>query len=443
MLLSTNPHPLRATLFSAFTFISLILFFTTWLVFNALAASTITPPSSSESSPATISLRVQEFATGLNRPVKVTHAGDTRLFVVEQPGVIRIVQPDGTVLESPFLDIQDRVNDGANERGLLGLAFEPDDPSIFYVNYTLEVADSTDERNGNTIIARYRVSSTDPNVADPTDEEVILEIDQPYRNHNAGDLAFGPDKLLYIPLGDGGSSGDPDENGQDLSKLLGKMLRIDVIGQVTYTIPVDNPYVNDNDPNTRDEIWASGLRNPWRFSFDRQTNDIYMGDVGQGAWEEVNFQPSTSTGGENYGWDCYEGNHDYELNDPNDDCSATYTIPIFEYARSENQSNPSAPCSSITGGYVYRGSAYPNLQGYYIVADYCSGKFWSVIRNAQEEWISTAHGKLMDAPSSFGEDVQGELYVTSLDGIIYRVVDPLAALTERLYLPIVRKDGTN
>lgn len=436
MLLSTKHESRRTSFLLAFTFLLIIIGLGLALALHTLAAPRHATPTSAARG--AVTLQLQEFATGLTQPVKITNAGDERLFVVERSGHIRIITPGGLLVETPFLDISDRVNSSASERGLLGLAFEPDNAAIFYVNYTLELSDPDDERNGNTIIARYRVSTADPNVADPNSEEVILEVPQPYRNHNAGDLAFGPDKLLYIPLGDGGSGGDPDENAQDLSKLLGKLLRLDVIGQATYAVPADNPYANDSDPNTLPEIWASGLRNPWRFSFDRQTHDIYIGDVGQGAWEEINMQPSDSTGGENYGWDCYEGNHDFELTG----CDAIYTYPIFEYARAENQSNPSAPCSSITGGFVYRGALYPTLQGHYILADYCSGKFWSLIYEPQDGWRSTAHGKLMESPSSFGEDADGELYVASYGGTIYRIQTPLD-LSEKLYLPFVSKDGTN
>jgi len=428
MLFSANHQSRPLSLFSAFIFILILALLAIGLVWRALAA----PLPRTAEIPL---LHLQQFADGFNDPVKLANAGDSRLFVVERGGTIRILQADGSLLAPPFLEIQDRVNSNGGERGLLGLAFEPDNPAIFYVNYTLKLSDPNDARNGNTIIARYRVTGEDANVADRDSEEILLEITQPYANHNAGDLAFGPDKLLYIPLGDGGGGGDPDENAQDLSTLLGKLLRLDVIGQSSYAIPTDNPYANDGDPNTLGEIWASGLRNPWRISFDRQTHDLYIGDVGQGAWEEINVQASDSQGGENYGWDCYEGTQEYELTD----CTATYTTPIFAYARTENQTNPPADCSSITGGYVYRGAAYPALQGHYILADYCSGKFWSLNQNAQQEWVATAYGKLMERPSTFGEDAQGNLYVASLDGTIYRIVN----LAESLYLPIVRKDGTN
>lgn len=436
-----------------------------WAALGALDAQpTLAAPRQQQ----VITLQLTSFATGLTDPVKITNAGDERLFVVQQTGEIMIVQPDGSVLTTPFLNIADRVLAGG-ERGLLGLAFEPGNPAVFYVNYTIKSTNT--QLNGDTIIARYRVTGNDPNVADPASEEIILTVNQPYENHNGGDLAFGADNFLYIPLGDGGSGGDPENRAQDLRELLGKVLRLDVTGVTTYAIPPGNPYVADNDPNTRAEIWAYGLRNPWRFSFDRQTNDLYIGDVGQSAWEEIDFQLATSTGGENYGWDCREGAHPYNPGEQSPECTpnGSYIDPIFEYSRTENQTNPAAPCSSITGGYVYRGTAYPSLVGHYFLADYCSGKFWSLIRDAQEQWQATAHGRLIGSPSGFGEDQNGELYVASLgDGIIYRIAPDPASITptapagtptatatltlvptippdqdKRLYLPYVEKDGTN
>ncbi len=448
-----------AMLLAAFLLLSL----GAWAALGALDAQ---PTLAAPRQPQAITLQLTPFATGLTDPVKITHADDDRLFVVQQTGEIMIVQPDGSVLETPFLDINDRVLSGG-ERGLLGLAFEPGNAAVFYVNYTIQ--STNNQLNGDTIIARYRVTGNDPNVADPASEEIILTVNQPEPNHNGGDLAFGGDGFLYIPLGDGGGTGDPESRAQDLSELLGKVLRIEVTGAPTYTIPTDNPYANDNNPDTRAEIWASGLRNPWRFSFDRQTQDIYLGDVGQSAWEEIDFQPATSTGGENYGWDCREGAHPY-TGQQSPECTQNggYVDPIFEYSRTENQSNPSAPCSSITGGYVYRGTAYPSLVGHYLLADYCSGKFWSLIRDDQSQWMATAHGKLMNSPSGFGENQNGELYVASLgDGIIYRVAPdpttvtptatPMPTVTatvtivptippdqdKRLYLPYIEKDGTN
>jgi glucose/arabinose dehydrogenase len=407
-----------------------------------------------------ITIELTPFATGFNKPVDIVHTGDDRLFVVQQDGIIRIVQPDGTLLPTPFLDINSRVETGGSEQGLLGMAFEPGSTSVLYLNYTRK-------DSGSTIIARYRVTGNDPNVADPASEEIVLQVEQPYRNHNAGDLAFGADGFLYIPLGDGGSGGDPEDRAQDLRELLGKILRIDVTGVQSYTIPPGNPYATDNNPESRAEIWAVGVRNPWRISFDRQTHDLYIGDVGQSAYEEISFQPAASMGGENYGWDCREGAHPYTPGEQSPNCSpgGSYIEPIFEYTRDENQSNPSAPCSSITGGFVYRGAAYPALVGHYILADYCSGKFWSLIRDSQNQWTSTAHGKLMNNPSSFGEDQNGELYVASRsDGVIYRITTnasvtptPTATLVptttliptippdqdRRIYLPFIKKDGTN
>lgn len=452
----SHMHSRRQPFVSPFTALLLIVTFLltgAWLFLGALDA----PPSlAAPNRQQALTLQVTPFATGLNAPVKLTNAGDNRLFVVEQSGIIRIVQPDGTVVATPFLDITSRVIAGG-ERGLLGLAFEPGNPTIFYVNYTRK--STNNQQNGDTIIARYRVTGNNPDVADPNSEEIILTVDQPYENHNAGDLAFGPDGYLYVPLGDGGSGGDPENRAQNLDQLLGKLLRINVTGVTTYTIPTDNPYANDNNSRTRAEIWALGFRNPWRFSFDRQTHDIYLADVGQGTYEEIDFQPAASTGKENYGWDCREGAHPYDINQQSPLCNpnSSYVDPIFEYTHSDG--------CSVTGGYVYRGAAYPALTGRYLLADYCSGKFWSLLRDGQGQWAATLHGKLMDNPSSFGEDNNGELYVASLsDGIIYRITTPNTVTAtptptativptttlvptvpadqdKRLYLPYIEKDG--
>lgn len=453
-----RPQPFSpfALLLAAF----LMLLMGAWLALSTLDVKSSLAAATQQQA---ITIQLTPFATGLSQPVDIVSAGDDRLFVVQQGGAIRIVQPNGTVLMTPFLNISNRIETGGSEQGLLGMSFEPGSTTVFYVNYT-------QKSTGDTIIARYRVTGNDANVADPNSEEIVLQIDQPYSNHNAGDLAFGADGFLYIPLGDGGSGGDPENRAQNRNELLGKILRLDVTGVQTYTIPPSNPYANDNDPSTRAEIWALGLRNPWRISFDRQTHDLYIGDVGQSAYEEIDFQPANSTGGENYGWDCREGAHPYNQNEQSPECtpSGSYVEPIFEYSRTENQNNPSAPCSSITGGYVYRGTAYPALIGQYILADYCSGKFWSLIRNNQNQWDSTAHGKLMNSPSAFGEDQNGELYVASRgDGIIYRITTDATAATptttptatlvptativptippdqdQQLYLPYIEKDGTN
>ena len=248
---------------------------------------------------------LESFASGFTRPLYVTHAGDGsgRLFVVEQGGMIWVLQ-DGQQLDTPFLDVSDRVSpealgSGYSERGLLGLAFHPNyaENGVFFINYT--------DRNGTSVTSRFSVSADDPNVADAASEEQLLMVEQPFANHNGGHLAFGPDGYLYLALGDGGSGGDPQNNAQNLSTLLGTILRLDVDADEGYAIPDDNPFVAQDD--ARPEIWAWGLRNPWRFSFDRETGDLYIADVGQNEWEEVNFQPASSPGGENYGWNPYEG----------------------------------------------------------------------------------------------------------------------------------------
>lgn len=340
-------------------------------------------------------------ASGLQNPVDIQapHDGSGRLFLVEQPGRIRILQ-NGSLLPAPFLDIQNRVASGG-ESGLLGLALAPGFPEQpwFYVNYT--------DLDGNTAVARYRHSG-DPNRADPSSEQILLTIEQPFSNHNGGQLQFGPDGYLYIGTGDGGSGGDPRNNGQDRSVLLGKMLRIDVEpGLSTYRIPPDNPFVND--PAARDEIWALGLRNPWRYSFDRDTGDLWIGDVGQSRAEEISFQPSSSTGGENYGWRRMEGLQCFEGG-----CSqAGLTLPVIEYPRTLGV--------SVTGGYVYRGSASPGLRGTYVYGDFGSGRIWGLrlVRSGP------VNDLLLDSPhaiSSFGEDESGELYLASHgEGSIYRL----------------------
>ena len=348
--------------------------------------------------------------SGFSRPVTITHAGDGsgRLFVVEQGGRIRIVR-NGAILSTPFLDIIGRVNSSCFECGLLGLAFPPgySGKGYFYVNYT-----RTSGETLMTVIARYRITAS-PDVADPNSEQIILTINQPFANHNGGQLAFGPrDGYLYIGMGDGGSGGDPQNRAQNPADLLGKMLRIDVEtgNPATYTIPATNPFINRSD--YRGEIWALGMRNPWRFSFDRQTHDLYIADVGQNAYEEVNYQPATSSGGENYGWRIMEGNHCFNPNP----CSTTgLTLPVVEYDRSLG--------CSVTGGYVYRGPSYPNMQGLYFYGDYCSGRIWG-LRREGSAWQNTM---LIDTDlliSSFGEDEQGGLYVADHQrGIVHMITD--------------------
>jgi glucose/arabinose dehydrogenase len=357
-------------------------------------------------------IALEPVVSGLTNPVAITHAGDARLFITLQDG--RIVIWDGTrLLPEPFLDIRSRVLDGG-ERGLLSVAFHPRyrENGLFFVNYT--------DLNGDTVIARFNVSS-DPNRADPNSFRQLLFVDQPFANHNGGQLQFGPDGYLYIGMGDGGSGGDPGNRAQNLLDLLGKMLRIDVNAD-TYAIPPSNPYAGLS--SRRQEIWASGLRNPWRFSFDRATGDLWIADVGQGNWEEINFQPATSIGGENYGWRRMEGTHCFN---PSSNCNdGTLVLPVIEY------SHATGGCS-VTGGSVYRGGRSPRLHGMYIYGDLCSGVIWGSVRDAATGTIATR--TLIDANfaiSTFGEDFLGEIYVANYEtGAIHRIVDTKPAGPKR------------
>jgi uncharacterized repeat protein (TIGR01451 family) len=343
-------------------------------------------------------LNVDEIiASGFTVSVLVTHAGDEsqRLFVVEQAGRIKIIH-NGVVLPDTFLDISEKISSGG-ERGLLGLAFHPDYDTNghFYVNYTRT-------GDGATVIARYTVSAN-PNQADPDSGTTLLTIPQPYSNHNGGQLTFGSDGYLYIGTGDGGSSGDPQNYAQNIDSLLGKILRLDVDNGSPYAIPPDNPYFGG--PGA-DEIWALGLRNPWRFSFDRATGDLYIGDVGQNQWEEIDFASADSPGGINFGWRCKEGTHTFNTEPPCDAPAflATLTDPIAEYSHSEGQ--------SVTGGFVYRGSQYPAMQGWYFYADYVEGKIWTIKQTKPGVWSQPT--LLLDESikiSCFGEDEAGELYL--------------------------------
>ncbi|NJL95643.1 MAG: PQQ-dependent sugar dehydrogenase [Anaerolineae bacterium] len=299
-----------------------------------------------------------QVADAFRSPVYLTHAGDARLFVVEKAGRILILE-GGQVRSVPFLDIEARVTSSGSEQGLLSLAFPPDyaTSGLFYVYYNTGPA-------GDSVVARYRVSAADPNQADPASETRILEVPQPFPNHNGGLLKFGPDGYLYIGLGDGGSAGDPQNHGQDPATLLGTLLRLDVSDpSVPYRIPPDNPFVDD--PTRAPEIWAYGLRNPWRFSFDRATGHLFIGDVGQGGWEEINHQVAGSPGGENYGWNLYEG--DERFADRAAPPGAELVFPVATYAHG-NLLDPRRAHCSVTGGYVYRGAALPELQGTYFTA---------------------------------------------------------------------------
>jgi glucose/arabinose dehydrogenase len=345
--------------------------------------------------------RFVPVVTGLNRPTFVTSPpDDARLFILEQQGTIRIVE-GGDLLDEPFLDITDITSRDANERGLLGLAFHPDyeENGYFFIDHT--------NSEGDTNVARYEVSGEDPNRADASSREVVLEIEQPFGNHNGGMVAFGPDGYLYIGMGDGGSSGDPEENGQNPNTLLGTLLRINV-DQVPYSIPPDNPFGDGQDG--RPEVWAYGLRNPWRFSFDRETGDLYIADVGQNAYEEINFQPADSEGGQNYGWDVYEGRHRYE----GEEIEGT-TFPVVEYGRSDG--------CSVSGGYVYRGEELPELDGLYLYGDYCQGTIWW-LEQGDDGWENGVFQYTDFDITSFGQDASGELYVVDRGGGVYRLEGP-------------------
>lgn len=351
----------------------------------------------------------REVASGLDNPLLITDAGDGsgRLFAVEQVGLILIIE-NGEVKPQPFLDVSlllsdDVLQGGYSERGLLGLAFHPDYErnGIFFVSQT--------DRQGNSVLARYHVSADDPDRADPNSRVELLHVQQPFADHNGGNIVFGPDGYLYYGLGDGGNPQVANHNSQDPAQLLGKMLRLDVNAD-TYTVPATNPFVNDS--RFAPEIWAMGLRNPWRFSFDRATGDLYIGDVGQWLWEEIDFQPADSPGGENYGWSAYEGTHPY-LDFGEEPLFSPMTEPILEYPHQEG--------CSVTGGYVYRGTALPDFQGTYLMGDYCTGFLWTVYRDDAGEWHRDVFEDSDFIITSFGEDEHGEIYVVDYKGAIYRL----------------------
>ena len=357
-------------------------------------------------------VRFQEFAEGFTEPIDVQNAGDSRLFVVERKGKIWILDENGEKSDNPFLDIVDQVQSDGGEEGLLGMAFDPNyaNNGRFYVNYI--------NLDGNTHISRFAVDPNDPDQAQKASEEVLLVVEQPdeFDNHKSGALAFGPDKMLYIPLGDGGGAGDPFNNAQDFSLLLGKLSRIDVSGDSGYAIPPNNPFVNM--PGARPEIWANGLRNPFRISFDLLTGDLWIGDVGQNRFEEVDFQAAGSDGGQNYGWHCAEGHRRFlPFNCEKDH----YTWPIVSYAH-----DSTAPCGgTVIGGYVYRGEKFPNMFGKYVTIDYCTGALriiWQDDTGAFQDSLLWTGDPLEYV--SFGQDMNGEMYVVDfMGGEIYKVVD--------------------
>lgn len=375
---------------------------------STLAAATVLAACGDESSepppPSPVALDV-ELVANLDTPVQLTApAGDDRLFIATKGGTIRIVE-DGVLLPTPFLDISAVVHQDS-EQGLLGLAFDPAYATNgrFFVSYT--------SSSGENVVASYTVSSADPDRANPAAEDIRIRVPQPRSNHNGGHVVFGPDGYLYVGRGDGGGGGDPDGNGQATSTLLGKILRIDVSGASGYTIPASNPFAGSG--TARPEIWSYGLRNPWRFSFDRANGDLYIADVGQDEWEEVNVATAASGGGRelNFGWNVMEGLHCYE---PSSNCDRTgLTLPVLEYGHAEG--------CSISGGYVYRGSAIPDLRGTYLYGDLCGGWVRSFRHAGGEATERGDTGIDVGQVLAFGEDASGELYVLS-GTAVYRIVE--------------------
>jgi glucose/arabinose dehydrogenase len=362
-----------------------------------------------EGATAGLSVKVVFPKLSFTRPVDLQHANDNsnRLFVVEQEGIISVFKNEAaTSSKSTFLDIRNKVEDSGNEEGLLGLAFHPQYKTngYLYVNYTANNPDRT-------VISRFKVSAANPNVADPASEVVLLTFDQPYSNHNGGQVSFGPDGYLYIGVGDGGSGGDPKGHCQNLKTLLGSILRIDVNKQENekkYSIPSDNPFAG-NKSGYKEEIYAYGLRNPWRLSFDPVTKKLWAGDVGQNLYEEVDIIEK----GGNYGWNIMEGKHCFE---PSRNCNQQgLKLPVWEYPRNEGV--------SITGGFVYRGPSLPELKGKYIYADYGSGKIWALDASNVNSPVNTTLVESNLNISSFGVDPKNELYICAFDGKIYSLVN--------------------
>jgi glucose/arabinose dehydrogenase len=359
-----------------------------------------------------VALQLEQLHTGLTRICDISHCGDDRLFLTLQAGIIRIRDGAGTLLPTPFIDITNRVNDAGNEQGLLGLAFDPNYATngLFYLHYTGGTG------NGSSVVARYQVSS-DPNVADPATEDTLFTWPQPYSNHNGGDLDFGPDGYLYVAFGDGGSGGDPQNNAQDLSDPLGDIIRIDVSDpDTTYTIPPSNPLVDMISPvDTMPEIWASGLRNPYRIGFDSETGDFWTGDVGQNAVEEVDYWPAGDNTHPNFGWRCYEGNNAYNTAG----ClgAGAYVAPVTAHPQA-NQG-----WCSVIGGRVYRGDVFWRIEGRFIYTDYCGGQFYSLEQDEFGAWVRT---QLLSS-GTFGFSViaegnDGELYAgNNSNGRLYRI----------------------
>ncbi|WP_121665592.1 PQQ-dependent sugar dehydrogenase [Mesonia aquimarina] len=343
-------------------------------------------------------------ASGFTSPLNIQNAGDSRLFIVEQGGTIQILTANGSVNATPFLDISSQISTGG-ERGLLGLAFHPDYQTngLFYVYYT--------DTSGDSVLSEFSVNLANQDLADGTSENILLTISQPFGNHNGGCIAFGPDNMLYVAVGDGGSGGDPNDNAQNLNSLLGKILRLDVNAAAPY-IPTDNPFVNDN--NALDEIYAYGVRNPWKFSFDSENGDLWIADVGQNQFEEIN--KVSNAAGANFGWRCYEASTVF---DTSGNCpqQSSLTFPFAEYSHTAT----GVSRCSITGGYVYRGTEFTNLIGKYLFADFCTNEIGTVDSNGNITYFGPFSS---NGFSSFGEDINGNIYVAGLgSGDIYKIID--------------------
>jgi glucose/arabinose dehydrogenase len=369
-------------------------------------------------------LILDKIVSGLYKPVFLTYHDDM-LFIIEQNGRVRAMI-NGELSSEPVLDITDRVHYPkmpADERGLLGIALHPDiiKNNFFYLNYI--------DKSGNSVVSQFKINLNSM-ISDPNSEKIILSFKQPYQNHNGGHMLFGPDRKLYISVGDGGYAGDPHSHGQNYRTLFGSILRLDVDQDNGYTIPLDNPFLNQN--NARPEIWCYGLRNPWRFSFDRQNSDLYIGDVGQGNWEEINYLPFNEVSGKNFGWNQMEGKHNY--NDAIISESDYFIDPVFEYPNNANyikaligwDQNNAKGCS-VTGGYVYRGQVIEEVFGLYFFGDYCTGKVWTIKIDSgnSSNYIEWDFSNIKEDVniSSFAEDKSGELYILNHSGSIYKIIN--------------------